>query len=393
MSAKELRKLKESIFSFSKLPEQKNSKTILLERMGINEIDWEGEFSDVDKKCIPAEELVDYLNRVRANAPLSTAKREQFKQKYPFIHAKSKLFGDFGKELSKEDLIVDVDEFVNRMTQPPNFVVGTNEKMLKSGNENEFVHKTGIPAFRGLVYDKENDKFYFVNTCPGAGQCALICYALKGNFIRYSGSYDNMTKVLNQMLNEPKEYEEQLYNELLATAKKYNAFGDNPNKIIVRWNDSGDFFAKKYVEIASRVMDRLRGEGYHVQDYVYTKVADVANDEELFDSVKFSSGANVRQSKQVKSGQKSIVVPKELFSDLDLKDPDDLNTLKDRIVVDDKIQSESNIPIKRNEILTYLELMQKPVGEQPKWSVIITPNDGDDAGIRNDVQNVLLTIH
>jgi hypothetical protein len=371
-------RLYEMMYRVGKMPINENN---------INEIDWD-QFGDVKKECMTPEALAEYLNKVRANAPLDTADREKFSKTLPFIHAKSSFF-------DKDTLDVNVDEFIERMTQKPNFIVGTNDKIFKSGKENQFVFKTGIPAFRGLVYDKKNDKFYVINTCPGAGSCVNICYALKGNFIRYPGSYDNMTRVLNLLLNEPEEYEAQLYNELEKTAKKYKAFGDSPNEIVIRWNDSGDFFTKKYVEIANKVKSELVEKGYNIEDYAYTKVADVANDAELIGSVKYSSGASEKEASKIKSKtqQKSIVVPQDLFKDINIKNEDDLEILKDRILNDEKINSESNIPLKRDEILTYKELMKTPLADESKWSVIIRPGDGDDAGLRRDVQNVLLTIH
>ncbi len=46
-----------------------------------------------------------------------------------------------------------------------------------------------------------------------------------------------------------------------------------------------------------------------------------------------------------------------------------------------------------NTILTYDELMSTPKNDNPKWNVIVTPNDGDDAAFRKDVKKILLTQH
>ena len=58
----------------------------------IDEIDWKDKFSDVQKECILHEDLVQYLNDVLANAPLTTAKRKKFSVKSPFIHSKISFF-------------------------------------------------------------------------------------------------------------------------------------------------------------------------------------------------------------------------------------------------------------------------------------------------------------
>lgn len=249
----------------------------------------------------------------------------------------------------------------------------------------EFVYKTGIPAFRGLAYDKEKGKFFVINTCPGAGSCVFICYALKGNYVRYPNSYDLMTRRLNFLLNDPKGYEKQLYDELKAKAIEHNALEDYEPKVIVRWNDSGDFFAKKYVDIANGVIKQLQKDGYNVDSYAYTKVADVAKADK-FGSTSFSDGANKKQAKQASDKMKqSKVVPKELFSDLDINRKSHAQELKDRVA------KHFNLDV--NTILTYKELMKTGEAGSPKYSVIVKPGDGDDAAMRKDVKNVLLTQH
>ena len=343
----------------------------------LSEIDWGDTFSDVKQVCVPAEDIVEYLNRVRANAPLKTADREKFKMDKPFVHSKSTFFKD------DEDK-VDIEHFIAKMTEPPTNVINTNDKILKSGGPYEYVYKTGIPAFRGIAYDIEKDKFHYINTCPGAGSCAVICYAMKGRYIQYPAAYDSMTRRLNYLLNYPDRYEEQMYNELKAKAEEHKAFEGYKPKVILRWNDSGDFFANKYTQIAEYVMNRLKGEGYNVDSYAYTKVADVSKDAEF--QTTFSSGANKKQSQKVGKGKKtSLVVPKELFKDLDFMRVADEDTLKSRI--------SDFLGINKNEIISYEELISTPKGDKQKWSVIVTPNDGDDAAFRKDVKTILLTQH
>jgi hypothetical protein len=344
----------------------------------INEIDWEGDFSDVKETCISPEKVVNYLNRVRANSPKKTKDREKFDTNKPFVHSKSKVF-------KKDDTEIDIEHFIKTITQPPNNVVNTNEKILKSGGPNEYVYKTGLPALRGIVYDIQNQTFHYVNTCPGAGSCAIICYARSGRYIQYPVSYDSMTRRLNMLMNYPNKYEEQMYQELRLKCEEHKAFEGYKSKVILRWNDSGDFFTEKYVKIAENVMDRLQKEGFNIDSYAYTKVADVAKDSD-FQST-FSSGANKRETSQIdKVGQKmSEVVPKELFKDLDFMNIDDEQELKRRIA--------KSFQINPSYLLTYDEMMQTPKTSIPKWFVIVTPNNGDDAAFRKDVKTILLTQH
>ena len=345
----------------------------------LNEIDWEGTFGDVQKTCPDPNDVVEYLNSVRANAFKNYGERDKFPKNKPYIHAKSSFF-------IKDKEFVDVDEFIKRITTPPKNTVNTNEKILKTGGANEFVYKTGLPAFRGIAYDIQKQKFFYINTCPGAGACANFCYALKGEYIHYAASYDSMTRRLNYLLNFPDKYEEQMYSELKAKCKEHQAYSGFRHKVIIRWNDSGDFFTKKYVDIAKNVIKKLTDEGYNIGDYMYTKVANVANDPEL-PLARFSTGANKKQTDKIDFNTQNIsqVIPKELFVDLNLNKITDIQTLKQRI--------STNFNINISLILTYDEMMKTPVSKTKKYYVIVTPEDGDDAAMRPDVKNVMLTFH
>lgn len=344
----------------------------------IDEVDWEGVFGDVKQSCVEPKALVDYLNRVKANASTKYGEREKFDKGMPFVHAKS----DF---INKEKSEIDIDYFIKEMTKRPKNLVNTNDKILKSGGPNEYVYKTGLPAFRGLAYDIEKGTFHYINTCPGAGTCVSICYAIKGRYIQYAVSYDSMTRRLNYLLNFPDKYEEQMYQELKAKAVEHKALKGYKAKVILRWNDSGDFFTKKYVDIAESVMKRLEAEGYNVESYAYTKMGDVANTSDI--QTTFSKGANKRETAKIDLTKKKVsdVVAKELFKGLDLMKIDDEKVLKDRVA--------KHFNLDPSNVITYDELMQTPKSDVPKWAVIVTPENGDDAAFRKDVKMVLLTQH
>lgn len=348
----------------------------------IDEIDWENTFSDVKKTCVEPKAFSEYLNKVRANKGKSTKDREKFDAKYPFIHAKSSFFDEESEELTADD----VNNFIKRIIEPPLNVVNTNDKILKSGGPHEYVYKTGIPAFRGLAYSIEKDKIYYINTCPGAGDCVLICYALKGNYIRYAASYDSMTRRLNYLLNFPEKYEERLYNEIKEKAIEHKALKGYKSKVILRWNDSGDFFGKEYVNMAERVMQRLKKDGYNVDSYAYTKIGDVATADTEFDTT-FSQGANKKERSKVDLDlyKNAKVIPKELGTGLDLMKMDDEEEYINRVA--------KAFNLNTNLVITYDELMETPKTNIPKWYVIVTNEDGDDAAFRKDVKQVLLKEH
>tara|TARA_R110000868_G_scaffold68426_1_gene202297 strand:- start:816 stop:1904 length:1089 start_codon:yes stop_codon:yes gene_type:complete len=344
----------------------------------INEIDWEDTFQDVKKTCMSPDTVVEYLNKVRANAPKDTKDREKFTPDKPYVHAKSSFY-------KKEDTEVDIDHFIKKITEPPINIINKNEKIDRSGTAHEYVYKTGVPALRGIVYDIDKGKFYTINTCPGAGACIAICYARKGFYITYPASYDGMTRRLNYLLNYPDKYEAQMYNELKVLCHEHKALEGYKSKVLLRWNDSGDFFAKRYVKIAEDVMARLKGEGYNIDSYAYTKVSDVASNSNVTST--FSSGGNKKQSKDIDPNvqKMSLLVPKKLFKDLDLMRVADELELKDRVA--------TFFNLNLDDVITYDEMMSTPKSETPKWNVIVTPNDGDDAAFRPDVKNVLQTQH
>jgi len=344
----------------------------------LNEIDWQDTFSDVQKTCVDPKEFADYLNRVKANADKDYGEREKFKTTQPYVHAKSRLFAGSKKK-------VNIDLFIKQITTQPKTLISQNEKMTKTGEANTFVYNTGIPAFRGIGYDIEKGKFYYINTCPGAGTCVKICYALKGNYIRYPGAYDNMTRRLNLLLNNPDAFEEQLYNELKTKCENHKAIKGYKFRVSIRWNDSGDFFSKKYVEIAHSVVDRLKKAGYNIEEFLHTKIASVAQDPD-FEVTSFSTGGNKKELAKIGPQQKiSDVVGKALFAGLDLDKLSDIEKLKELLAM--------QIGVNKKLILTYDELMQTPASKKPKWYTITMPGDGDDATRRKDVIRNFQTEH
>jgi hypothetical protein len=341
-----------------------------------NEVDWDKTWSDVEKSCLDTNKLVEYLNDVISNRGVKTDKRKKFPNTMPYIHSSSELLGT-------GDL--DLDDFIEKITEKPNNVVNTNEKMLKSGFPNEFVYKTGIPAFRGIIYDIEKNKFFIINTCPGAGECVVICYARKNNFIRYPEAYDSMIRRLNYMLNYPDEYENMLYEELKEKCEKHEAKIGYEPKVLFRWNDSGDFFSKRYRIMAHRVMRKLTSKGYNIADGAYTKVADAVNDPNLSNIAYSTGGKKSEKEKIAKLGKISEWIPKKLFADLDIHKITDKIKLKQRVA--------DVYGYNFQDILTYGEMMRTANLGIPKYHVIVTPKDGDDALHRKDVVTILLTEH
>lgn len=371
----------------------------------LDEIDWEGDFSDVKSQCIKPEKLVEYLNQVLANAPLETKDRTKFSKAFPFVHSKSEFFDvvprkeiekQTGKKYrwSQENAAVDLEVFKKRITQSPNSIIGSNGKAEKTGGETEYRYNTGVPAFRGIIYDIESDEFRYINTCPGATkECVSVCYALKGKYIQYAVAYDGMTKRLNLLFNNPNEYKRRLLEELEAVCNLHKAYKGTKNLIFMRWNDSGDFFGKKYTWIAISVMKELKAKGYNIKDDVYTKLADVAKNPD-FDKTKFSIGASKKETDLIdfsQVGWADIFFPpkSEVFN---MNTSMGLKNLKS-LVSQKYAMYNNNKPFKISDIVTLDELKRIPETNTPRFVVIVPPSSSDDAAVREDVKGILNVIH
>ena len=368
-------------------------KTLLRENI-LMEIDWVQKYSDVSKQPMDLEKTKQYLAKVVGNCKLKPTDRETTPLDKPYIHAK--------KIQQDSDGEIDIESFIADITKMPNAILSVNSKMAKSSDETSLSVNIGIPALRGLVYDIDEQMFYIVNTCPGAGSCAMICYARRGSYVMFPDVFVKQTRILNLLLNYPERFEKLLLRELETFALKY------PEKEIqMRWNDAGDFFTKSYYEIAVRITKSLKSEGYNVKSYGYTKMGDIVNLADNDVTINFSDDANKRQTGKVKdlaSAKKSVIVGKDVFDDLLVKDAKNRNyetNDKGKVIfkngqtgineLKNRLAKLYNIDV--NSILTYDELMNTPEGDS-MYNVIVMPKgDGDRGAQRNDVKTSFLLFH
>lgn len=368
---------------------------VLLRENILSEIDWEGRFGDVSKKPMSHEEAKEYLAKVVGNCKLKPNKREATPLDKPYIHSKKIPQNDSGE--------IDLDSFISDITKMPREILSVNSKMEKSSDDNSISVNIGIPALRGLVYDIDEKMFYIVNTCPGAGSCALICYARRGSYVMFPDVFVKQTRILNLLLNYPDRFEKLLLRELESVALK------NPDKEIqMRWNDAGDFFTTDYYEIAMRITKQLKSEGYNVKSYGYTKMGDVVNLADPDVTINFSDDANKRETgkiKDLKGAKKSVIVPKNVFDDLLVKDAKNRNyetNEKGKVMFIDgqnginelKQRLAKMYDVDASTIVTYDELLKIPKGGDAIYSVIVMPKgDGDVGAQRNDVRTSFLLFH
>lgn len=372
----------------------KNTKQRLFEMMNrvagmpLDEIDWEGDFSDVSKECINVEELKKYFNNVISNHDLSSNKRTKSTL---LVHNKAIPFDENGE--------IDVDTFINDIIKIPPQIFSQNTKMEKSELYDSITFNVGIPALRGLVYDIENKEFYIINTCPGAGTCAKVCYARRGRYVIQSSIFIKQTRILNLLLNYPEKFENILKAELELLIMK-----NDDKKVMFRWNDAGDFFTKKYFEIATKITKDLKNKGYNFESYAHTKIGDIYNLNDPNMTLNFSTNANTIEKNKINlsTAKTSEIVPSELFKDLFIKekahfkvdndgklipiDNNSINTLKQR--VSDKYG------VDISTLLTYDEMLKTPIGNEKTLNVIIMPKgEGDVAAQRKDVKRTFLLQH
>ena len=371
----------------------------LNESTNISEVDWENDFSDVKKTCLSPESVIGMLNSQidRLNSP------EKNREK---IDANTPIISRNNIPMDKEGDI-DINHFIKQITALPKLIFDRNPKMEKGDRGGgQYTVNTGIPALRSILYDKEQGKFYTINTCPGAGSCAVGCYARKGRYIMSDGKNLKYTQRLNLLLNDPEMYENIIMDELdpLAYSIKRQSNKEGIDiKLIIRWNDAGDFFAKKYYDIAISVTNQLLKAGYNIESYAYTKMGDIANIADPNFIMNFSDDANKKETAKVNTDTAKIskIVPKELFKDIFVKKgPHYVKDEKEKATFIDDAAKETlknRVSIKYNipyESIVYTDELPATQGEPLKYNVIVLPTGDSDIGAqRKDVKGSYLLQH
>lgn len=371
----------------------------LNESTNISEVDWAKDFGDVKKSCLSPESVVAMLNSQLDRLSRPSKDRGKINADEPIISGKNIPTDNEGE--------IDIDHFIRQITTLPQQIFDRNPKMEKSDRGGlQYTVNTGIPALRSILYDKEQGKFYTINTCPGAGSCAIDCYARKGFYIMNYGKNLKYTQRLNLLLNDPEMYENIIMDELdpLAYGLKRQSKKEGVDiKMILRWNDAGDFFAKKYYDIAISVTNQLLKSGYNVESYAYTKMGDIANIADPNFVMNFSDDANKKETAKVNTDTAKIskIVPKELFKGLFKKDRN--SYIKDEkekaTFIDDAAKEtlKNLISVKYNipyESIVYTDELPTTQDEPFKYNVVVLPAGDSDIGAqRKDVKGSYLLQH
>ena len=390
---------------------------------GQKEFDFEqiDEVLDAPSKKLEKKDLSDYLDRI-----INQKKKKTDKYKKPYIHRSTVKRMVNQQELLASDKQVpivnqnnetyDLEALAADITVRPNKLLKQNAKMQHTEGpykgQTEIYFDLGLPALNGLGYNEEKKEFVEINTCPGAGECKTFCYALKGGYVQWENVAISQTRRLNYLYNDPVGFFEQLNTEIDIEANKLLKSKQGETVVMgLRWHDAGDFFSEDYLEAAYKVAMMHPD----VRFYAYTKMASVSNDlQNRPDNfiINFSAGASKGQERKIDFGttKSAMVVKKEMFNDLlkkdgnklakdpdgawQFKDDQSFETFKDRLML--------KYPgIKPDTLITYKELMQKPLpgafGQRnmvtPKWNVIVMSGEGDAAANRPDVLGSYLLEH
>jgi hypothetical protein len=369
-------------------------------REGLNEVDWEGDFSDVKHSCVSPKQLVKDLNAEleRLDTP-EKSRKKRGQNKVIYTRGNIEKIRDKNGEL-------DVNKFKALITAMPPKIFDQNPKMEKTDDGGaQLTVNTGIPAISGIIWDSSASEFHHINTCPGAGACRTVCYARKGFYGMNDGKSLKLIQRLNLLMNDPEEYYNMMMDELEPLAMKLKRQGRRAGqdiKLVIRWNDAGDFFTDTYYKLAVRATNDLLEAGYNVKSYAYTKVGKYVELSNPTFIMNFSKGANKREldSVDLERAKYSEIVPREIFSHyFERKGPHYAKDEhgKPKFIGNGKEELRANIAAKYNipkDTLLYQDELPQEEGEQLQYNSIVLPTgDSDISAQREDVKITFLCVH
>jgi hypothetical protein len=359
-----------------KAPSGLKNKTIPLEVFLKNFIGGE----DIDES-----EVEDFIRARQSNEvdtygnPVGSKEKHKVKKDVPLIH-RSMIIDDDGNPLSME-------EIAKIISQRPSDIIGKNKKMEKSADGKSVFYKVSLPPLMGLYYDETAKELKMVKTCPGAGTCKQDCFARKGNAAQYKNASQFQSKVLTFLMNDFEGFKNQLLSEIIEVALKNNSKGI---KTIIRWHDTGDFFRNDYLKMGMEIARKTEDIG--VLHYAYTKSIGMVQGVEKPKNFVFNySQGGISDSKIKAEDKGAIIVPDVLFQDLMTKHKAGwtFNSEADMEELKQRLSKEYNL----ENVIVYGEMMSKPIGDTPKWNVIVYPGNGDNSATRRDVVKTLLLKH
>lgn len=206
------------------------------------------------------------------------------KAKLPYIHnrtiEKIKILDQNGNEYTKivdnNKIPYNLNKLRDLISTRPKTMLTQNMKAKHSSGDFEVVWNLGLPALRGLIIDESdsNKPFVITTTCPGAGSCINVCFAMKGGYVQFENSFLKMNRMLNYLINDYDGFKNQLISEINSLYSKFSKMADKEKttfQLLIRYHDSGDFFSPAYVDLAEDVANHFYNANKPVIFYAYTK--------------------------------------------------------------------------------------------------------------------------
>ena len=346
------------------------------------------------ERAAAAQKDVDAWKDIPAKRTQKELRKDYYTK--PQVHGSSIKFIDGGHE-------IDTDSVKKIIMARPTKFLKQNAKMEHSAGQVEVYYNVGLPALKGLAVDEETGEFVFVDTCPGAGECQAVCYAKKGRYVMFKPSWQNQSRVLNYLLNDPEGFSAALSQEIAGVEAKNDKKGF---KTSIRWHDAGDFFSPAYIELAAGIAKRFP----NIKFYAYTKMGQAMTASMPPNFIwNWSEGAKSAERKVIRIHQEknpqwqkkhSVIVPKEMFSSLtafkkDPNNPDegklDWHTPEAWEKFKAILANKYNVDVKT--IISYDQLTNIPPGNKPQYNVVIKPGEGDISANRHDVIGTYLLQH
>ena len=296
----------------------------------------------------------------------------------------------------------DLEELGRILTIVPSAdkLLGQNGKMGKTN-----FHNITLPAWKGIFYDIDANKFYIINVCDKADTCAKVCFAQMGSFVKNDPVIRLNAQKLNYLLNHANTWKSNVINEI----KKLN---DGVSLTVVRWHDSGDFFSEEYMKLAFEVAEQTK----FAEHYAYTKEVGMAKSLKGIMppnfEFKFSFGGKENSSIDMTKDAHAIIVPTKVFANLQPDEQkfskqtkqwyigkgwkfsgDTINKLKQRIV--EFAKEDYGIDLDINTLKMHEEMKDITYSKSNErvWNVIGVSGDSDIAALRRDVLGIYLLQH
>jgi hypothetical protein len=382
------------------------------------------DFPDVEAQCLNPYKIVEWLNE-----ELSRVEQNKVSKNKDIIKKKQAKAGTtdvadaiFTQQNIRNVKDNDIEKYIANLAKfisiEPKTIIDSNPKMVKSDiGGNQVTVNTGLPAIVGIIYDKQDNTFKSISSCPGAGSCVVGCYARKAFYSFDEDKTIKLARRLNLLWNDPNRYTERILEELRPTAKqvKMSSIGyKDKMKLVIRWNDAGDFFSKRYVQVAVDVTKQLISEGYNVMSYAYTKSGAYAIELDNNDDfvINFSTDAHSRELEKIdaydteRQMKRAPRVPKDVWKDFfipkesswvknikglpQFRNEESADGLKDAIY--NKYGKTDNIT--RDSLVYTFELPSKQDEQKNKYNVIVLQTGDSDVGAqRTDVKNSYLLAH